>query len=212
MKQSKLFSLALILMLTITTIASAQRNKGDRNKPRTTVKNQHNKQHNNHYRTDQRHRIQPINRRNFHRAPNYRRIVRNIHKNHRRMILNGLTYYYYAGIYYQTYQGGYVIVSTPIGRRIVTLPFGYRTIYVNAVPYYYHSGTYYFNELAYQNDGTKYVVVNPPIGAIINSMPADVEQVEMDGENYYYYNNAYYQEYENVYGETRYEVIQNEEN
>ncbi len=77
--------------------------------------------------------------------------------------------------------GGFVT-----GAVVASLPFGYQTVNVGGVPYYYADGAYY------QQGPSGYVVVNPPSGAMLNGPPPGSIPIVADGQTYYYADGTFY--------------------
>ncbi|HRK62536.1 MAG TPA: DUF6515 family protein [Candidatus Omnitrophota bacterium] len=78
----------------------------------------------------------------------------------------GLTYYYSEGLYYQSTQSGYVIVSAPRGAVIRSLPSRHKVIVHDDTDYYYYNNTYYIQEPA------GYSVVSPPAQVVASNPQA----------------------------------------
>jgi hypothetical protein len=66
------------------------------------------------------------------------------------------------------------------------LPWGYTTLRVADMLYYYLNGTYY------QETPSGYVIVSAPRGAMITSIPERHKVIVYNNTDYYYYNSAYY--------------------
>jgi uncharacterized protein YgiM (DUF1202 family) len=92
-------------------------------------------------------------------------------------------------------------VKVPVARRwgtvFANLPAGHRTVFVNRVKYFYHSGVFY------RHGRSGYVVIRAPIGAVIGAPPAGYRTVVVGGATYYAYNGDYYQN-----GPTGYVAVQ----
>lgn len=65
-------------------------------------------------------------------------------------------FFFHAGVWYQPSPAGFVVVRPPIGIAVPMLPFGYSTLWVNNLPYYYA------NEVYYTGGPGNYVVAPPP--------------------------------------------------
>lgn len=73
------------------------------------------------------------------------------------------------------------------GAVVGALPFGYQTLNVGGVPYYYADGAYY------QQGPSGYVAVNPPPGATLSGPPpGSIPIVAQDGQTYYYMDGVFY--------------------
>lgn len=66
------------------------------------------------------------------------------------------------------------------------LPWGYVTLRVADMLYYYLEGTYY------RETPSGYVIVSAPRGAMITALPERHKVIVYDNTDYYYYNNTYY--------------------
>jgi hypothetical protein len=78
-----------------------------------------------------------------------------------RIIVGGLPYYYYDGMYYRYISNAYVVVRPPIGAVVHVLPVGFVAFTLGAFTYYYINETYY----VWDEDEEAYVVVEKPPGA-----------------------------------------------
>lgn len=65
-------------------------------------------------------------------------------------------YYYFGGVFYDYWDGGYVIVNAPLGAIVPDLPAGYISFGIGPTRYFYFGGTYYIQS------GPQYEVVAPP--------------------------------------------------
>lgn len=72
------------------------------------------------------------------------------------------------------------------GRRLAVLPFGFLTLNIGGVPYYYDDGIYY------QPIDGQYQEVYPPVGADLAQPPDGAIQVYAGGQTYYYAGGAFY--------------------
>jgi len=64
------------------------------------------------------------------------------------VVVTGTTYYYAGGVYYVSSGSGYVIVASPPGAVVYSVPTATTVVYVGATPYYYYGGTYYVHTTA----------------------------------------------------------------
>lgn len=78
-----------------------------------------------------------------------------------RLVVGGLPYFYYSGVYYRPYGTGYIVVSAPIGAFVSTLPDGFIAFTIGLATFYYINDTYY----VWDEDRNGYVVVEKPAGA-----------------------------------------------
>ena len=98
-------------------------------------------------------------------------------------------YYYDQGVFYLKGNGGYTVVSAPLGAKIKTLPSGYETVSVDesSTKYYYYGGTFY-EKIA---DG--YKVVAPLAGTIVENVSEGGEEVKIGDVTYIKVGETYYQ-------------------
>lgn len=80
---------------------------------------------------------------------------------HIRIIVHGLPYFYFGGVFYRHHTNGYIVVRAPIGAVVSVLPHGFITFSVGGVSYYYANDTYYL----WDDDYEAYVVVEKPSAA-----------------------------------------------
>lgn len=78
-----------------------------------------------------------------------------------RIMFGGFPYFYYSGVFYQSYNSGYIVVSAPIGAFVTSLPEGFIAFTIGLATYYYINDTYYTCDD--RREG--YVVVEKPAGA-----------------------------------------------
>lgn len=78
-----------------------------------------------------------------------------------RIVVSGFPYYYLGGIYYRSFNSGYVVVSAPIGAVVTTLPVGFIAFSLGVMTYYFVNDTYY----QWDEPREAYVVVEKPEGA-----------------------------------------------
>lgn len=107
-----------------------------------------------HYHT---HYLAPI-RVHYH-PPGYRVTV--LPSSYIRIYVGGYPYFYFSGVFYRSYSGGYVVVRAPIGAIVTVLPIGFIEFYLGGVIYYYVNDTYYI----WDDARVAYVVVEKPAGA-----------------------------------------------
>ena len=88
-----------------------------------------------------------------------------------RIMIGGLPYYYYSGVYYRPYGSGYIVVSAPIGAFVTSLPDGFIAFSIGLDTFYYVNDTYY----TWDDSRGGYVVVEKPAGAdeAINEATSD---------------------------------------
>jgi hypothetical protein len=71
---------------------------------------------------------------------------------------DSMPYYYYGGVFYRPYNGGYEVTTPPLGAAVPNLPSNARSIMIDGIQYYEASGVYY-QENVDANGKTVYVVV-----------------------------------------------------
>jgi len=102
--------------------------------------------------------------------------------------VDGVPYYYYDGIYYQTMAGGYQEVYPPVSAAVPEPPDGSIPIEAGGQTYFYAGGAFYLQ----QPDGT-FQVAPTPIGVIVPELPPGAVQVSLnDGSFAYQFNGVYY--------------------
>jgi len=101
--------------------------------------------------------------------------------------LNNQRYYYDDGVYYQPSNGGYSVVSAPVGAIVAALPPGYETTTAGDGNNYF-----YFGGVFYVYTGQGYQVVMAPPGAVITQLPVGAVEQSVNGETLLVYNNTYY--------------------
>ncbi|HEY5603933.1 MAG TPA: DUF6515 family protein [Gammaproteobacteria bacterium] len=78
-----------------------------------------------------------------------------------RIVVGGYPYFYYGGVYYRSFNSGYVVVSAPVGAFIQTLPVGFIAFSLGLSTYYFVNDTYY----VWDEPRQSYLVVEKPEGA-----------------------------------------------
>lgn len=76
-------------------------------------------------------------------------------------IHGGHAYFYFSGVFYRAYDGGYIVAGAPIGALIAELPHGYIAFSIGDEIFYYLNRTYY----VWDDSEEVYVVVEKPRGA-----------------------------------------------
>lgn len=189
-------SLLLVLLFLPVQQTEAQRKRSTNHRAEVT----------HYHRKNNRYRTQPVYRNPYYRYPARRHVVRTLHRNHLRLVYGGLSYFYYAGVYYTVYGDGYIAVVPPTGMRIAVLPVGYTRIVVGPQVYFYHSGVYY-TETQSDDSETSYEITKPPVGAVITEIPEDAEEVVIDEDTLYIHNDIFYKKVILETGETAYKVV-----
>ena len=77
------------------------------------------------------------------------------------IVVGGFPYFYFDGVFYQSFNSGYIVVSAPIGAFVSTLPDGFIAFSIGLATYYYLNNTYY----VWDDSRDGYVVVEKPAGA-----------------------------------------------
>ena len=97
-------------------------------------------------------------------------------------------YHYDQGVYYVAGNGGYTVVSAPVGATITTLPPGSQTVVINETTNnYYYGGTYY------EKKPEGYTVVPPTAGAVVENLPEGGKEVKVGEVTYVQVGETYYQ-------------------
>ncbi len=76
----------------------------------------------------------------------------------------------------------------PYGTRVVSLPYGARTVVYSGATYYESDGIFFTAGVV----PSAYVVVRPPIGVVVSALPSDYQVVVIDDQPYYVYDDTYY--------------------
>ena len=114
-------------------------------------------------------------------------------------------YYYDQGVFYVKMDGGYSVVSAPLGATIKTLPAGYETVSLDDnVKNYYYGGAFY------EKSSSGYKVVPPTAGALVEHVSDGGEEVKMGEITYVKLGETYYQPVKEN-GKDMYEVANVEE-
>ena len=80
-----------------------------------------------------------------------------------RLIMGGLEYFYWEGMFYRMRTNGYVVVPAPVGAVVTAIPQGSQPVMVDGVAYYNINGvTYMYTPYGYQ-------VVPPPKLVIVKN-------------------------------------------
>lgn len=87
--------------------------------------------------------------------------VRNLPRSYVRIMVAGLPFFYYSGLYYEAFNNEYIVIAAPIGATIKVLPFGAIGFTIGLSTYFYVNDTYYMWDEPHQS----YRVVNKPNGA-----------------------------------------------
>ncbi|MCK8520768.1 DUF6515 family protein [Aquimarina sp. D1M17] len=199
---------SILIIFTSTESAVAQR-KGNSKSNRVATSRDYTTQKRlstEHYNSGRCH-TQPIRRNPYYRYPRHHRIVSTLPIHHVRVVYRGLPYFYCAGIYYTSYNNGYVVVIPPVGFRITVLPVGYTRIVIGPSVFYYHSGVYYKEMTNTTSKEEKYEITKPPVGTTIKEIHKDAEEVVIDGRVYYQYNDIVYKKISTYDGNTAFEVV-----
>ena len=112
----------------------------------------------------------------------------------RTVVVYEVTYYNHDGTWYtQSMHEGetvYVVISTPTGYEVESLPDDALVIEVDGQTYYLSEHTFYTK---IQREGKDlYVVVDPPPGAQVSSIPPDAMEHEESGVTVYQYDETFY--------------------
>ena len=101
----------------------------------------------------------------------------------------GDEYWYDQGVFYLKADGGYTVVSAPVGASIKTLPTGYETVSLDEgkTTNYYYGGTFY------EKTSKGYTVVPPTAGAVVEHISEGGEETKMGDITYVKVGETYYQ-------------------
>lgn len=87
--------------------------------------------------------------------------LRVLPRSYLRIVVHGLPYFYFGGVFYRNHVSGYIVVRAPIGAVVSVLPVGFIAFSLGGVTYYHANDTYYL-----WDDGREvYYVVEKPRGA-----------------------------------------------
>lgn len=118
------------------------------------------------------------------------------------VVVDGASYHYAGGVYYEQKPAGYTVVNPPLGAAVHQLPEGSLTIVYQDVTYHYFNGTFYVAR------GDDFVVVNPVVGMDVPALPNGAVRITLGGEAYYRHGTVYYRPFfqngETVYTVERY--------
>jgi hypothetical protein len=87
--------------------------------------------------------------------------VHSLPHTHVRIVVGGFPYFYFGGVFYRSFNSGYVVVSAPIGAVVHTLPIGFIAFTMGVATFYHVNDTYYI----WDEPREAYVVVEKPEGA-----------------------------------------------
>ena len=111
--------------------------------------------------------------------------------------INGMSMYFWSGVWYWHAYGYYNVHRPPVGTRI---PISDIAPYLYEVDFEYYSGmntrTYYVDSYAnfyVQVNSYELQVVNAPDGAILYDMPSDYREIVYDGSVYYVVGNSIFE-------------------
>ncbi|MBR5074553.1 MAG: hypothetical protein IKX26_04905 [Bacteroidales bacterium] len=111
--------------------------------------------------------------------------------------INGMSMYFWSGVWYWHAYGYYNVHRPPVGTRI---PISDIAPYLYEVDYDFYSGmntrTYYVDSYAnfyVQVNSYELQVVNAPDGAVLYDMPSDYKEIVYDGSVYYVVGNSIFE-------------------
>lgn len=137
-------------------------------------------------------------------------------------------YYYDDGIFYSPYDnGGYQVVTPPLGAAVPSLPDDATPILIDGIQYYEASGVYYKQttddkgKVVYVvagRDGTLNTddsatdpnadIAMPKVGDMVNQLPDDCHKVILNGKRYFVSpDGIYYERVTDPDGNTAYRII-----
>jgi hypothetical protein len=97
-------------------------------------------------------------------------------------------YYYDQGVFYLKGDGGYTVVSAPLGAVIKTLPSGYETVALED-----NTKNYYYGGAFYEKISSGYKVVAPLAGSVVEHVSEGGEEVKMGDVTYIKMGETYFQ-------------------
>jgi hypothetical protein len=110
-------------------------------------------------------------------------------------------YWYDQGVFYIKADGGYTVVSAPVGAKIKTLPSGYETITLDD-----NTKNYYYGGAFYEKTSSGYTVVAPLAGSVVTNVSEGGEEVKLGDITYVKLGETYYQPIK-LDGKNKYEVV-----
>lgn len=118
-------------------------------------------------------------------------------RNYYKYRINGMSMYFWGGVWYWHAYGYYNVHRPPVGTRI---PISDIAPYLYEVDYDFYSGihtrTYYVDSYAnfyVQVNSYELQVVNAPDGAVLYDMPSDYREIVYDGSVYYVIGNSIFE-------------------
>lgn len=102
------------------------------------------------------------------------------------LMVGGLMYYYYDGLYYRRFDRDYVVVEPPAGAIVRVVPGDFKSVVINGVTYYTDNGMYYiYTPQGYQIVPAP-VVVTPALPVspmVITQTPSQEESFTLNIPN-----------------------------
>ena len=86
------------------------------------------------------------------------------------VVVDGIRFFYGAGVFYRHSPAGYAVVAPPMGAVVPRLPPGYTVVVANGLTYYVYDGAYYRPAPA------GYVVVQQPQVVVVQPAPQATQQ------------------------------------
>lgn len=109
-------------------------------------------------------------------------------------------YWYDEGVFYLKGDGGYTVVSAPVGAIVKKIPTGFETITLED-----KTVNYYYGGAFYEKNAKGYKVVPPTAGAVVEHLSEGGEEVKMGDVTYVKFGDTYYQPVQEG-GKNMYEV------
>ncbi len=150
--------------------------------------NSHNHNKRAYFKRDHSHRYSKHIKRGHHHHKNH------IHRDTHYFSHHGHDYYYENGIFYRSHLHGYRVVQAPIGVHIHSLPYGYKTIYIDGRECFVYRDTYYeryrggYRTIRAPRDRHRHYRVNE----IVWELPINAVEVIIDGHHYYKYGDIHF--------------------
>jgi hypothetical protein len=112
--------------------------------------------------------------------------------------IGGTPYAYDEGVWYAPDEGGYDVVTAPVGGVVAALPSDAELV---APDVYYYGGAYY------RRSGGRFHVITPWAGLVVSNLPPGGEEVAIGAQRYVRFGSTYYQPiFQN--GRYGYEVVE----
>ena len=85
---------------------------------------------------------------------------------HRKLLVHGRSFYFYAGVFYRALDANFIMVNAPLGARRKPRPVGYIGFNIGTKHYFHFNSVYYLQEKG------AYVVVEKPVSVLAKKQGA----------------------------------------